>query len=53
MTERDRHKIEMLTEDWVQAAENLREYELACKRKRAEFLDFLHSLQDKPPGSAA
>ena len=48
--EQDRRKIEMLAEDWLQAAVNLREYELACKRKRAEFIDFVRSLQDEEGG---
>jgi hypothetical protein len=47
VTEKDRRQIEMMAEDWLQAAVNLREYELVCKRKRAEFIDFVRSLQSE------
>jgi len=45
MTDKERRRIEMLAEDVIQSAVNLREYELAYRRKEAEFKDFVRSLQ--------
>jgi hypothetical protein len=47
MTDKERRKIEMLAEDMVQSATALREHELDARRKRAEFLDFVRSLQNE------